>query len=160
MDIPFEPADLAQNREGRISSAQRNALALTIRGAQYTMWIPWFVIASLVLVAANMMTLRDSTGWFAGAILDAIALVIMIIAVRVVTRRRLAQLDQDTVESMVSTLQEARQIGLATYAVRFGGRSMIAGRSVIETNRAELQERPQRVFFLAKSNRVIGIVRD
>jgi hypothetical protein len=157
--VPLEPADIEENREGRLSAAQRAALEAEVRGFNVVGWLTLTGLWTFFVCAATI----PNTHSVARAITIIVVFVGLLLALcvwlrRVLARRALANIAKYRVASETGQLQYARRSQYGPrYYVSFGGETLAAPLDMIKPHRKELEARPHRVYYIAPLGRVLFI---
>ena len=157
--IPAGPADLADNREGRLSPAQRAAYEAMFRRARSRGWILLAMAVTFVVASAIVPNVHHRVlGLAVAAGVDAVLIALVVWGWRRLGDRALRRLRDDRVEHVVGVLTHVRRSQYGrSYYVRFGERTLGAPVDLIAPIRGEPEQRPHRVYFLAGTEDVIAI---
>lgn len=157
--VPLQPADIEENRQGRLSAAQRAALEAEVRSfnvvafATLTLFWIFFVCSATIPNTHSIPKAVTIIAVFVGLF---VALYVWLR--KTLMRRALVNIAKYRVANETGRLQHARRSKYGPmYYVSFGGEILGAHLDLIKPNKKELEERPHRVYYIAPLGRVLFI---
>jgi len=157
--LPLDPADVEENRQGRLSAAQRAALEASVRSFNIAGFLMLSVFWTFLVCSATLPNTHSA----AQAVTIIVVLVGLFLALyfwlrRALQRRALVNIAKYSVANITGCLQRARRSQYGPmYYVSFGGETLGAHLDLIKPHKKELEERPHRVYYIAPLGRVLFI---
>jgi hypothetical protein len=159
MRVSTDAADIAENRQGRLSQAQIAAYDQELRGARRWKWLVPFLFVTFIAASAILPNTTLTAGLIAFGIVEVAAGILFFALGGWIGRRARANVLAARVECKIGRLTHFRRGAYGPYCyVSFGDEEVLRSPlEIIASNRKQFEERPQRVYFLERLGDVVAI---
>ena len=159
MTVSTDPADIAENRQGRLSQAQIAAYDRELRGTRRWGWVVPFVFVTFIAASAILTNSHAPVAIAAFVAVEAAAVLLLLALMRWIARRARSNVLGDGVECSIGRLSQFRRSAYRAHCYVSFGDSRVLGAPLeaIAPIRERLEQHPHRVYFLSRLGTIVAL---